>query len=280
MDQGDLAARFAKDGYVVVPGFRGADSIAALRARAEAIVDEFDPDAAKTVFSTVEERHQADHYFLSSGDKIRCFFEDGALDQTGALKVAKSKAINKIGHVMHDLDPVFEAFSHGSDLARMAQIAGLERPQVWQSMFIFKQPSIGGEVGWHQDATYLVDDPISVTGFWFALEDADRTNGCLWVQPGGHHTPLRKRFLVSADGISHDVRLDDTPWPQAGAGEAVPVEVKAGTLVMFKGLLPHYSAPNLSSRSRHAYTLHAVDGRSHWHEGNWIKRAMPVRGFV
>jgi phytanoyl-CoA hydroxylase len=280
MDQGDLAARFAKDGYVVVPGFRDADAISALRARAEAIVDDFNPDEAKTIFSTVEESHRADEYFLSSGDKIRCFFEDGALDETGALKVEKSKAINKIGHAMHDLDPTFESFSHGSDLARMAEIAGLQKPQIWQSMFIFKQPSIGGEVGWHQDATYLVDDPISVTGFWFALEDADRTNGCLWVQPGGHRSPLRKRFLVGPDGIGRDEMLDDTPWPMAGTGDAVPVEVKAGTLVMFKGLLPHYSAPNLSPRSRHAYTLHAVDGRSDWHEGNWIKRAMPARGFV
>jgi phytanoyl-CoA hydroxylase len=91
---------------------------------------------------------------------------------------------------------------------------------------------------------------------------------------------LRKRFLVGPDGIGRDEMLDDTPWPMAGTGDAVPVEVKAGTLVMFKGLLPHYSAPNLSPRSRHAYTLHAVDGRSDWHEGNWIKRAMPARGFV
>ncbi|MEA2785928.1 MAG: phytanoyl-CoA hydroxylase, partial [Candidatus Eremiobacteraeota bacterium] len=37
---------------------------------------------------------------------------------------------------------------------------------------------------WHQDATYFDTDPISVTTLWFALERADRTNGCLWVQRG------------------------------------------------------------------------------------------------
>ena len=46
-------------------------------------------------------------------------------------------------------------------------------------MYIFKQPHIGGEVGCHQDATFLYTDPITVTGFWFAIEDATLENGCL-----------------------------------------------------------------------------------------------------
>jgi phytanoyl-CoA hydroxylase len=62
----------------------------------------------------------------------------------------------------------------------------------------------------------------------------------------------------------------------------VPLEVKAGTLVVFHGLLPHYSAPNRSAHSRHAYTLHVTDGRSAYAATNWIQRGpeMPVRGFV
>jgi len=49
----------------------------------------------------------------------------------------------------------------------------------------------------------------------------------------------------------------------------VPVEVAAGTLVVFNGLLPHYSAPNRSEKPRHAYTLHAVDGRATYAADNW-----------
>ena len=55
-------------------------------------------------------------------------------------------------------------------------------------MYIFKQPHIGGEVGCHQDATFLYTDPMTVTGFWFAIEDATLENGCLWAAPGGHRT--------------------------------------------------------------------------------------------
>jgi phytanoyl-CoA hydroxylase len=50
-------------------------------------------------------------------------------------------------------------------------------------MYIFKQPRIGGEVTCHQDSAFLYNDPISIAGLWFALEDATTENGCLWAIP-------------------------------------------------------------------------------------------------
>ncbi|MBL8245528.1 MAG: phytanoyl-CoA dioxygenase family protein, partial [Rhodanobacteraceae bacterium] len=76
------------------------------------------------------------------------------------------------------------------------------------------------------------------------------------------------------------LRLDDTPWPTAE--QAVPLEVPAGTLVCFHGLLPHYSAPNRSAISRHAYTLHVTSARTRWSPRNWLQRGPgdpPLRGF-
>ena len=64
--------------------------------------------------------------------------------------------------------------------------------------------------------------------------------------------------------------LDATPWPSEASAE--PIEVDAGTLVVFHGLLPHYSAPNRSPSSRHAYTLHIVDGRAAYAKTNWLQR--------
>jgi phytanoyl-CoA hydroxylase len=161
----------------------------------------------------------------------------------------------------------------------LAQDIGLAEPQIWQSMYIFKQPGIGGEVGWHQDATFFDSTPVTVTTFWFALEDATLENGCLWVEVGGHRGPMRERFVRHGDVVSME-KLDATPWPDSRS--AVPLEVKAGTLVVFHGLLPHYSAPNRSAHSRHAYTLHVTDGRSAYAPSNWLQRRedFPVRGFV
>jgi phytanoyl-CoA hydroxylase len=272
--------RYQDDGYVVLPGFKTAADVAALRERALAIVDAFDPGARRSIFSTTDQARGTGDDFLASAEGIHCFFEEEAFDQHGELRQAKALSINKIGHAMHDLDPVFEAFSRGPRMAALARDLGLADAKLWQSMYIFKQPGIGGEVKWHQDATFFDTTPCTVTAFWFALEDATRDNGCLWVEPGGHRGPrgrLRERFVREGSQVRMET-LDATPWPDDAV--AVPVEVQAGTLVCFHGLLPHYSAPNRSAHSRHAYTLHATDGSSVYSPANWLQRtALPLRGF-
>ncbi len=249
-----------------------------LRARAAEIVGAFDPASGSGIFTTRGQAARSDEYFLESAECVRCFFEEEAFDERGALRVAKDRAINKIGHAMHDLDPTFREFSHDHRLGEIAEAIGLAQPLLYQSMYIFKQPQIGGEVKWHQDASFFVTDPPSVAAFWFALERADRDNGCLWVQRGGHRTPLRERFAVR-DGRAALERIDATPWPTLAA--ATPVEVEAGTLVVFDGMLPHYSAPNRSANSRQAYTLHAVGARARYAPENWLqRRSVPLRGFA
>ena len=271
--------QYQRDGYLVVPDFKSAVDIAALRARAAQIVNQFDPAAQSGIFSTIEQEKTTDDYFLGSDNTVRCFFEEEAFGADGQLKQDKALSINKIGHAMHDLDPAFRAFTADERLNAVARDIGLADPKVWQSMYIFKQPGIGGEVRWHQDATYFDTDPVSVTTFWFALEDATLENGCMWAEPGGHRGPMRERFLRSGDQVRME-KLSDLAWPDNST--AVPLECKAGSLVMFHGLLPHYSAPNRSAFSRHAYTLHVTDGATAYSPQNWIQRdeRLPVRGFI
>jgi phytanoyl-CoA hydroxylase len=215
---------------------------------------------------------------LSSAHEVHCFFEEEAHDAHGQLQVPLAQAINKIGHALHDRDEVFQRFSHGPELATLAADLGLQQAQVWQSQVIFKQPHIGGEVGWHQDASFFATDPHSVITFWFALEDATLSNGCLWVQPGGHHGPLREQYVCEAGHLRMQA-LDSTPWPARDA--ALPLPVPAGSLVVFNGLLPHRSDANRSGRSRLAYTLHVTEGRARYSALNWLQRGadFPVRSL-
>jgi phytanoyl-CoA hydroxylase len=277
-------ATYREQGWLVLPGFKTADQVAAVCARARAIVDAFDPAAGASRFSTRDRSLVADARLLASAEAVHCFFEEEALDAEGRLVVPKAQSINKIGHALHDLDPVFSAFSKGLALAELAADLGLVQPQVWQSQVIFKQPQIGGEVGWHQDASFFETDPITVTTFWFALEDATLDNGCLWAEPGGHQGErgeLRERYLHEpAGGTLRMDKLSRRPWPSTAT--ALPLPVEAGTLIVFHGLLPHYSAPNRSPRSRMAYTLHATCGTAAYSARNWLQRsaALPVRSFV
>ncbi len=261
----DLEA-YARDGFAVLPDFVPLADCEALKARAAQLVAGFEPGTAPTAFSTGDQAHARDRYFRDSGGDIRFFVEAEAPDQ-----------LNKIGHALHDLDPVFDCFSRQPRLAALAACLGLEAPLLLQSMYLFKQPLVGAEVGWHQDATYLRTDPPGVTGFWIALDDADRDNGCLVALPGAHRGPLREWFGYQAGELVSRT-IDSTPWPPV---EPVALEVRCGTLVVLHGLLPHASTANRSPRPRQAYSLHLIDGRADYPADNWLQRPdLPLRGFA
>jgi phytanoyl-CoA hydroxylase len=271
--------QYQRDGFLVLENFVSPQACDELRARARELVSEFDPHGLASIFSTKEQNRLSDEYFLTSGDKIRFFFEEGAFLPDGTLKQPKDQSINKIGHALHDLDPVFNRFSRTPELEALAANLGIASPLLLQSMYIFKQPKIGGEVSCHQDSTFLYTEPVDdLAGFWFALEDATLENGCLWLIPGGHTLGLKSRWRRRPGGEMGFETLQGDPLPEE---KLVPLEVKKGTLIVLHGLLPHKSFANRSATSRHTYTLHVMSGQSLYPVDNWLQRspAMPLRGF-
>src|SRR5882762_6966846 len=249
-------AAYERDGFLVLENFVGGDDCDRLRAHAEELVRNFDPNGLVSIFSTHEQTRTSDDYFLESGDKIRFFFEENAFHPDGTLRQSKERSINKIGHALHDLDPVFDKFSRTAEIKQLVSDLGIADPLLIQSMYIFKQPNIGGEVTCHQDATFLYTEPLRMLGLWFALEDASVENGCLWAIPGGHNLGLKSRFMRAEGGGTRFDVLDQTPWPEEGLQ---PLEVRKGTVIVLDSLLPHLSRENTSTRSRQAYTLHIID---------------------
>ena len=267
---------YLQRGFLVLEGFVDHDTCDLLRARAQELVQAFDPAAVVSIFSTNEQNRLTDEYFLTSGDKIRFFFEANAFNTDGSLKYEKEKSINKIGHALHDLDPIFSRFSRSPKIKELATTIGFEKSLLLQSMYIFKQPNIGGEVTCHQDSTFLYTEPIDIVGLWFALEDATIENGCLWAIPGGHKTGLKSRWVRSSRGGMEFEIYDREPWPE---NQLVPLEVSKGSLILLHGLLPHRSFENRSPRSRHAYTLHLIHAGAKYPSDNWLQRSLPLKGF-
>ena len=154
------------------------------------------------------------------------------------------------------------------------EIMLFKRPQVVQSMYIFKNARVGGEVGSHKDSSFLITDPLSVCGIWVSLDEASKENGCMWGVPGSHLEGPNQTMKVkeNSEGRLESYMDPADPKPYCSDG-AVPLEVAPGSIVLLHGQFLHYSKPNTSDKQRHAYTLHVVEGDYEYSKFNWIKRS-------
>jgi len=128
-------------------------------------------------------------------------------------------------------------------------LTGVIGPNVkaMQSMLFIKSEGKPGQA-WHQDEFFIPTRDRSLTAVWIALDDATIENGCLWVLPGSH-----RRGVIYPAREQDDPRFDctteafDFPYTD---DQSVPVEVPAGTAVVFNGYLLHRS---LENSGRHGY---------------------------
>lgn len=162
------------------------------------------------VFLTEEKRQNKEqgksNYFFESADKVHFFLEPAAVDpETGNIlsNVDKLSSVNKVGHALHVLDPVFKKYSFSQKVKDIVTSLGYKNPVLPQSMYIMKNAKVGGEVTSHQDSSFLFTTPkLTCLGLWLALDDATLENGCLWARLGSHKGPLYNRWRRTSEESS------------------------------------------------------------------------------
>lgn len=269
--------RFNEDGYLLIQNFLTHSECDTLRDACHRIIKDADfNDVPNVIFDTVKNQQAREEYFMRSADKVRFFFEEDVFTEDGELNCPKEKSLNKIGHALHDLVPEFKQVTYSNKMKGIFKSLQLKKPAIIQSMYIFKQPKIGGKVVPHKDSSFMYTEPTKLHGVWIALEDAEVDNGCMWFVPGSHREGTSYRFLRN-DTESGIVTAFEGQQPQNKPEEYVVAPVKKGGLVIIHGDVVHKSEQNHSNRSRHVYTFNVYDAAlATYSPQNW---AQPAESF-
>uniref|UniRef100_A0A8C3CTC1 Phytanoyl-CoA dioxygenase domain-containing protein 1 n=1 Tax=Cairina moschata TaxID=8855 RepID=A0A8C3CTC1_CAIMO len=273
-----VTREFHQDGFLVLEHFFTPEECDSMREQIQGIVAEMEvPPHCRTEFSTKEgEQLQAQgssDYFLTSGDKIRFFFEKGVLDERGNFLIPKERSVSKIGHALHAHDPVFKQITHSPKVQVKSKSTKCPVLVVLGSRgFPSPQPAPLAAVTPHQDATFLHTEPLGrVMGFWIALEDATQENGCLWFIPGSHTNGITRRMVRAASGASTCVEFVGSE-PTYDDSQFIPVPISKGGLILIHGEVVHKSELNSSQFSRHVFTFHIMEAKdTSWSKDNWLQ---------
>ncbi|KAB0795945.1 hypothetical protein PPYR_10006 [Photinus pyralis] len=258
----NIFEQFHRDGYVLIDNFLSSEETEELKNEINKVIDEMPPQTETAIFSTDDNEALKNQYLLDSADKVSFFYEKGAVGGDGELLVDPHLAFNKIGHTLHRDNQLFRKISFDERVKEVCFQLKMAEPVIVQSMYIFKNPKIGGEVLPHQDASYLYTEPLKTIGFWIALDDATLENGCLWFARGSHKSGVHRRFIRNPDPAADPPLMYTGPSPHYQKSSFTAVPVKKGSCILIHGQVVHSSESNKSDKQRNAYTFHVIEQKN------------------
>jgi phytanoyl-CoA hydroxylase len=250
-----MRERYERDGYVAIPRLLEPHEVEPLRDALRDVMARLLTDArdgkAKYRPPKPGGTGNYDGALVSRvGSRVELLTEPGYDPLGGAGGVDADAALDHIRKIAwyENEHPLFAELIDSPRVRGIAaQLIG-EDVSMFQTMALVKPPLIGSEKPWHQDNAYFKYAPLeSVCGFWLALDDASRENGCMHVLPGWHRR----------GGFRHVHTNDCQILPDRVHGaEAVAVALPPGGAMFFSGMLPHQTPPNRSPYRRRALQFH------------------------
>ncbi len=202
-----------------------------------ALADAIDPETVERVIAEIDPREAKLEEFVRAQPGKR-------------LMIAEADGITFTVHLVRH-SQLLRDFSASQVFADLCHdLIGPDVRLYWDQA-VYKKPEYPKHFPWHQDNGYTFVEPQAYLTCWIALSDATVNNGCPWIIPGGH---LRGTLKHRASETGYVCREED-------GSEALPVPVRAGSIVVFSSLTPHRTGPNVTKDVRKTYILqYAPDG--------------------
>lgn len=190
--------------------------------------------------------------------------------ERGELRVAHpGDGIRKIDFLVQSDDLFRKLGLHENIVGIIEQIVGPDI-KLFRNSLLLKPPEVGSVKGMHQDSPYWPIEPMELCSCWFTLDDATAENGTMAVIPGAH-----TRGPLPHVHVTDDYVVDERCYNMA---ETVLTPIRAGGGLFFHSLLPHYTAPNRSSKWRRAIALSYMSARSRYTGEGQSPIYFPVKG--
>src|SRR5690606_14752402 len=159
----EQAARFDRDGYLVLE-------------------DVLDPDLLARVTAEVDRAEERVDAFLRT-------------QEGGRVSIAEAGAITFATHLVAR-SPLLRSLAHHPVLVGLcADLVGPDVNLYWDQA-VYKKPEKPRRFPWHQDNGYSYVEPQQYLTCWLALTDATVENGCPQVVTGVHRVgTIRHRFV-------------------------------------------------------------------------------------
>lgn len=141
---------------------------------------------------------------------------------------------------------------HPALLEVAVQLLG-EDVRFWWDQGINKGPGAGSFIAWHQDNGYQPGRMPAYLTCWLALDDSSLENGGLQVIPGSHRGGSLTHEMRGVHAVIDEKRI--------ALDAAIPLDAKAGELVIFSSLLVHQTVGNeTADRQRRAWVIQYCRG--------------------
>ncbi len=177
-------------------------------------------------------------------------YKNDKLIKESAINVDDNSGLNtKLTLWYNSGDDIYGAFSKSERVVDGLEMIWGDKPALYHTKFMQKEPKVGGAWEWHQDYGYWYDNGFlypDMLSVMVAVTRANKENGCLQVLKGSHKIG-RINHGSTGEQVGADMRRVNAALKSM---ELVYVELEPGDTLFFHGNLLHKSDANTSEHAR------------------------------